>query len=210
MTKNIIASSIDVVFQSAKDAAYSQAVASDGKESAIAKVAGYVKMHNPQWPTVTNDELESELTEGYRLRFAENNPPVVYGYIEGQFVNVTQLAKKPKETSNITVQYCVGLSNYDLRKIEDKDKKAVIQAVRNECSTYVSNRMSDLKKAILGKGDRKRTGNKTLQEFWTATFDVDKKIIHAKTLGDPLADLDLHKKAFAAFWQVFKDAKMIK
>ena len=200
----------DVVFQSAKDAAYSQAVASDNKESAIAKVAGYVKMHNPQWPTVTNDELESELTEGYRLRFAENNPPMLYGYIEGQFVNVTQLAKKPKETSNITVQYCVGLSNYDLRKIEDKDKKAVIQAVRNECSTYVSNRMSDLKKAILGKNDRKRTGNKTLQEFWTATFDVDKKIIHAKTLGDPLADLDLHKKAFAAFWQVFKDAKMIK
>jgi len=134
----------------------------------------------------------------------------LYGYIEGQFVNVSQLAKKPKETSNITVQYCVGLSNYDLRKIEDKDKKAVIQAVRNECSTYVSNRMSDLKKAILGKGDRKRTGNKTLQEFWTVTFDVDKKIIHAKTLGDPLADLDLHKKAFAAFWQVFKDAKMIK
>jgi len=202
--------SSEVVFQSAKDAAYSQAVASDGKESAIAKVAGYVKMHNPQWPTVTNDELESELTEGYRLRFAENNPPMLYGYIEGQFVNVSQLAKKPKETSNITVQYCVGLSNYDLRKIEDKDKKAVIQAVRNECSTYVSNRMSDLKKAILGKGDRKRTGNKTLQEFWTATFDVDKKIIHAKTLGDPLADLDLHKKAFAAFWQVFKDAKMIK
>ena len=200
----------EVVFQSAKDAAYSQAVASDGKESAIAKVAGYVKMHNPQWPTVTNDELESELTEGYRLRFAENNPPMLYGYIEGQFVNVSQLAKKPKETSNITVQYCVGLSNYDLRKVEDKDKKAVIQAIRNECSTYVSNRMSDLKKAILGKGDRKRTGNKTLQEFWTATFYVDKKIIHAKTLGDPLADLDLHKKAFAAFWQVFKDAKMIK
>lgn len=210
MTKNIIASSIDVVFQSAKDAAYSQAVASDNSQSAVAKVAGYVKMHNPQWPSVENAELESELTEGYRLRFAENNPPVVYGYIEGQFVNVTQLAKKPKETVNITVQYCVGLSNYDLRKIEDKDKKAVIQAVRNECSTYVSNRMSDLKKAILGKGERKRAGNKTLHEFWTATFDVDSKIIHAKTLGDPLADLDLHKKAYAAFWQVFKDAKLIK
>jgi hypothetical protein len=210
MTKNIIAASIDVVFQSAKDAAYSQAVASDGKESAIAKVAGYVKMHNPQWPTTTDAELESELTEGYRLRFAENNPPVVYGYVEGQFVNVTQLAKKPKETSNITVQYCVGLSNYDLRKIEDKDKKAVVQAIRNQCSNYVANRMSDLKKAILGKGERKRNGNKTLHEFWTATFDVDSKIIHAKTLGDPLADLDLHKKAYAAFWQVFKDAKMIK
>ena len=115
MTKNIIASSIDVVFQSAKDAAYSQAVASDDKESAIAKVAGYVKMHNPQWPTNADAELESELTEGYRLRFAENNPPVVYGYVEGQFVNVTQLAKKPKDTMNITVQYCGGLSNYDLR-----------------------------------------------------------------------------------------------
>ena len=167
-------------------------------------------MHYPQWPSVDNAELESELTEGYRLRFAETHPPVLYGYVEGQFVNVSQLAKKPKETTNITVQYCVGLSNYDLRKVEDKEKKAVIQAVRNECSTYVSNRMSDLKKAIIGKTDRKRNTNKTLEEFWTATFDVDKKVIHAKTLGDPLADLDIHKKAFAAFWQVFRDAKLIK
>lgn len=209
MSKNTTASD-DAVFQSAKDAAYSQAVASDNSQSAVAKVAGYVKMHNPQWPSVENAELESELTEGYRLRFAETHPAVTYGYVEGQFVNVAQLSRKPKETTTLTVQYCVGLSNYDLRKVEDKDKKAVIQAIRNQCSNYVANRMSDLKKAILGKGDRKRNGNKTLHEFWTATFDVDKKIIHAKTLGDPLADVDLHKKAYAAFWQVFKDAKLIK
>jgi hypothetical protein len=84
--------------------------------------------------------VDNLLTEGYLLRFAETKKglPREYGYVDGNYINVTELAAKPKGTDVLTVAYAVGLSNYDYRMIDNPDKKAVVALIRDQAKTYVS------------------------------------------------------------------------
>lgn len=201
----------DVVISSLRDAAYKQSKSYDDNQAVLQKVKNYIATQCPSWPEKENAEVEAELESGYKLRYGELHPAKSYAFKEnaaGQkfFADVSDMAKRPDGTVEISVSYATGLSNYDLRKVEPAEKKKVVQTLRNECSTYVSGRMKDLKNAIKGKAERKRAENKTLQTHWVEFFKADeKKITHAKTLGDPHADMVTYKLAVDAFWKVIND-----
>jgi hypothetical protein len=202
-------------FVSLKDAAYKQAFAGDKAESMVLSTARYTRLHHPNWPHEKDEIVDNLLTEGYLLRFAETEKgqPREYGYVDGNYINVTELASKPKGTDVLTVAYAVGLSNYDYRMIDNPDKKAVVALIRDQAKTYVSQnkgRLIDKLAEIDNPGEKKgkkRADNKTIRKHYQDIFEAgEKKIKIAVKLGDPDADPAKHNKAVAAFWKEM-DAK---
>ena len=203
-------------FVSLKDAAYKQAFAGDKAESMVLATANYTRLHHPKWPIEADEVVDNMLKEGYTLRFAETDSgaPKEYGFVDGNYINVTELAVKPKQVDVISVAYATGLSNYEYRVMDNKDKKAIVQQYREAASDYVSINKNRLIKKIdelnnpKKKGERKRSDNKTLAQHWTETFskgEAKEKV--ALKNGDPDADPELYKKAVAAFWAVKNSKK---
>jgi hypothetical protein len=202
-------------FVSLKDAAYKQAFAGDKAESMVLATANYTRLHHPKWPIEADEVVDNMLKEGYTLRFAETDSgaPKQYGFVDGNYINVTELAVKPKQVDVISVAYATGLSNYEYRVMDNKDKKAIVKQYREAASDYVSVNKNRLIKKIEWlntpiderekKGGRKRADNKTLAQHWTDTFSKgEAKERTALKNGDPDADPELYKEAVAAFWAV--------
>jgi hypothetical protein len=198
-------------FVSLKDAAYKQALAGDKAESMVLSTARYTRLHHPNWPHDKDEIVDNLLTEGYLLRFAETKKgaPREYGYVDGNYINVTELASKPKGTDVLTVAYATGLSNYDYRVIDNPDKKAIVAEIRDAAKTYVSQNKARLIKKLeeIDNPDKarekKRADNKTLRQHYECIFEKgEAKVKLAQKLGDPDADPVKHKRAVAAFWQV--------
>jgi hypothetical protein len=211
-----VAESALVDFVSLKDAAYQQAFAGDKAESMVLATANYTRLHHPKWPIEADEVVDNMLKEGYTLRFAETDKgaPKQYGFVDGNYINVTELAVKPKQIDVISVAYATGLSNYEYRVMDNKDKKAIVQQYREAASDYVSINKNRLIKKIdelnnpKEKGGRKRSDNKTLAQHWTDTFSKgEAKERTALKNGDPDADPELYKKAVAAFWAVKNSKK---
>lgn len=198
-------------FVSLKDAAYKQAFAGDKAESMVLSTAKYTRLHHPNWPHEKDEVVDTLLTEGYLLRFAETEKgqPREYGYVDGNYINVTELASKPKNTDVLTVAYAMGLSNYDYRMIDNPDKKAVVALIRDEAKTYVSGNKGRLIKKLeeIDNPDKakekKRADNKTFRKHWEDLFEKgEAKVKLAQKLGDPDAIPAKYNAAVAAFWQV--------
>lgn len=200
-----------IEFVSLKDAAYNQARAGDAAESMVLSVARFVRLHHPDYPTVKDEVVDNLLSDGYLLRFAETKKgaPREYGYVDGNYVNVTELASKPKSTDVLTVAYATGLSNYDYRVIDNPDKKAIVAEIRDAAKTYVSQNKARLFKKLeeIDNPDKakekKRADNKTFRKHWEDLFEKgEAKVKLAQKLGDPDANPAKYNAAVAAFWQV--------
>lgn len=193
---------------SARSAAYEQAKAFDGSQSVLKTIAAYVKSVDKDFgqPKYKNEELEAELDAGYNLRFAEMQADVPYIITgQGDFVNLSGKTELPKGHSVLTYSYVIGLTTVQYGKIENKGLKTQIGMMRDEASTYRSNRKGDLKKAILGVVRKPRAANKTLMESWIEFFKAqEKKVTHGKQTGDPHADMVTFKLARDAFFEVIK------
>ena len=203
-------------FVSLKDAAYKQAYAGDKAESMVLSVARFTRMNHPKWPHEKDEVVDSLLTDGYLLRFAEtkNGQPREFGYIDGNYVDVTLLAAKPKQTDVLTVAYATGLSNYDYRMIDNPDKKKVVAEIRDAAKTYVSQNKGRLIKKLEEidnpekAKEKKRADNKTFRKHWEDLFEKgDAKVKLAAKLGDPDADPALFNEAVSAFWAVMNRNK---
>ena len=198
-------------FVSLKDAAYKQAFAGDKAESMVLSTARYTRLHHPKWPHEKDEVVDNLLTEGYLLRFAETEKgqPREYGHVDGNYINVTELPTKPKQTDVLTVAYAVGLSNYDYRIIDNPDKKAVVAEIRDQAKTYVSQNKGRLIKKLeeIDNPDKarekKRADNKTFRKHWEDLFEKgETKVKLAQKLGDPDAIPAKYNAAVAAFWKV--------
>ena len=198
-------------FVSLKDAAYKQALAGDKAESMVLSTARYTRLHHPKWPHEKDEVVDNLLAEGYLLRFAETKKgqPREYGYVDGNYIEVSQLATKPKQVDVLTVAYATGLSNYDYRIIDNPDKKAVVALIRDEAKTYVSQNKGRLIKKLEEidnpekAKERKRGDNKTFRKHWEDLFEKgEAKVKLAQKLGDPDANPAKYNAAVAAFWQV--------
>ena len=205
-------------FVSLKDAAYKQAFAGDKAESMVLSMvlstARYTRLHHPNWPHEKDEIVDNLLTEGYLLRFAETEKgqPREYGHVDGNYINVTELATKPKQTDVLTVAYAVGLSNYDYRMIDNPDKKAIVAEIRDAAKTYVSGNKGRLIKKLeeIDNPDKarekKRADNKTFRKHWEDLFEKgEAKVKLAQKLGDPDAIPAKYNAAVAAFWKVLND-----
>ena len=197
-------------FVSATDAAYKQAQGVETQRDSLESVARYIRMQHPNYPTEKNEELDAALAHGYLLKLSETErgAPREFGTVDGNYIDVTQLAVKPKlGTEVLTIAYAVGLSNYDYRMLDNLDKKKIVAEIRDMASTYVSQCKKALHKKLQEIDNpekaRKRADNKTIRQHYTDVFDLgEKRIKIAQKLGDPDADPVRHKAAVAAFWKV--------
>lgn len=195
-------------FVSLKDAAYKQSMAGDAAESMLLSVSRFVRMNHPKWPHEKDEIVDDMLRDGYLLRFGETEKGQTreFGYIDGNFIDVTQLATKPKHTEVISVAYATGLSNYDYRMIDNPDKKAVVQEYRTAAANYVSLNKGRLVKKLdeidNPEKAKKRSDNKTFRKHWEDLFEKgEAKIRIAQKQGDPDADTARYNRAVAAFWK---------
>jgi len=198
-----------LVIVSARDAAYKQAAGFESSNDTLESVGRYIRLHHPDYPTNKDEVLEAALAEGYVLKLSETKRGAAreYGYVDGNYVNVSELAKKPKGTDILTLAYATGLSNYEYRKLDNPDKKAIVAELREMASTYISQRKAALLKKLaeIDNPDKakakKRADNKTFRKHWEDLFGLgDKKVKLAIKLGDPDANLGRYEAAKAAFW----------
>jgi hypothetical protein len=194
-------------FASDKDAAYSQANADEKNKITLTSVAQYIMMKYPKYPTEKDEALEERLAEGYLLNLAEQKRgmPRQYGYVDGNYINVTELAEKPKIIDVISVAYARGLSNYEYRVLDNPDKKKVVQDYREMASTHISQQLARLRGKIAELNDpekkKKRGDNKTVEQHCIAWFDsTEKKVKLGQKQGDPHGDPLKYLKAKDAFW----------
>jgi len=205
------ANAVPAGIKSLQDAAYQQAKAGDTTES----VARYVISREPSFPDELSDEGKAELTAGYRLRYAEIRPAQVYYRVSDtlyvpaeQFKGDTDKAEKV----TITVSMAIGYTTHEFGKLADTHSpqfKGIVGAVREATSTYVSNRMADLKRAV----NRIKNEGKTRTRAATPSFDqrvpdalkdLQAKCTTAHQRGDATADKAKLAKAIGAFNAVWK------
>jgi hypothetical protein len=158
--------------------------------------------------TEKSDELNAELREGYLIRCDEITPKQEYALVDGNYINVTELANKPKVIDVLSIAFAMGLSNYEYRVLDNLDKKKVVAEIRDQAKTYISQRKAALRKKIEEirnpeKKQGKRATNKTIEQHFLAVFETgDAKVKLGKKQGDPHGDSVKFQQAKDAFWQV--------
>jgi hypothetical protein len=201
---NVVEKSIEIV--SARSAALEQSKAHDANISVIKSVAAFVKSQDKDFATKghKNEELEAELDAGYNQHFAETHKSVPYIITSaGDFVNLSSKTVLPEGYHVLTYANAINMTTVEYNKIENKGHKEQVKTMRDEASTYRSNRKGDIRKAILGVSRKPRAANKTLIEAWHAFFKAQEtKVTHGKQTGDPHADMVTFRLARDAFFEV--------
>ena len=154
----------EVTINTFKDAGYQGAKSGETME----KVAQFVISKCPDFLNSYSDEVGAELKSGWALRWQELHPATVYS---------DEWIPNPKGLHNVTLAFCMSYSQQAFGQIKTDNpvKHGVIKGIRDDFSKYVSNRMSDLKRAVrkeLDKGKvRERIQAKVWTDFEKDTFD---------------------------------------
>lgn len=205
MAKSANAVEVKSTITSLKDGAYQQAKAGDQ----VISVAKYVMSKVAGFPENLPDEAKAELVEGYRLRFNENNPPVTYAVVSGNYLLVdgtNEELKNAKEKVIIGVDYAYSFSQQQFGQLgkDNPTLHAIVRDWRDRSSSYCSNRIKDLKrqaKAILMSGvKRDRAVTALFSKRLDDTFkDLASKCKLASDRGDETANLKRYNEAKIAF-----------
>ncbi len=208
-TKKAVVTDAVTSFASLSDAAYKQAGAFEVTDS----VAHYVMDKAPSFPDEVPSEVKDELYKGYKQRFAQSKGVMMYAVIGDQIVLATQEHRDNAKVEKIEigVEYAFSYTSQEFGKLRNDRPAlhAIIAELREKTSTYCSNRMGDLKRAVrkiknAGK-DRTRTANKNFGEYIDAFFvDAFDRLKSAKARGDTTADLDRFNTAKVAFMTAWK------
>jgi hypothetical protein len=157
----------EVTINTFKDAGYQGAKSGETME----KVAQFVVRKCPDFLNSYSDEVGKELKEGWALRWQELHPAVTYS---------DEWVPNDKGMHNVSLAYCLSYSQqaFGQIKTENPVKHGVIKGIRDDFSKYVSNRMSDLRRAVtkeLNKGKpRERVQAKEWEKYEKDTFDAMK------------------------------------
>lgn len=195
---------LNTEFNSLRDAAYNQAVASD----ATRDITKYVMECVPNFPESLPDEMKAELVDGYRLRFNENNPPIEYALISGNYLPVASLTEIPAKSERVKIGVAVAFSytqqQFGRLKEDNPNLHSVIKEWRDRANAYTNNKLKDLKakaKAILNEGKPRER---------SAVLDFNERVIKmletlgdncktAQSRGDESANLEKYRQAKIAF-----------
>lgn len=189
---------------SLKDCAYKQAVTGD----VFRNQAKYVMENVAGFPESLPDEAKSQLFDGYRLRFNENNPPEVYAVVDGNYVLATDemIANKKVEKIKVGVDYAYSFSQQQFGQLKNEQPTlhALIKAVRDKTNKYCSNRLADLKRqarTIMNEGKtRERSATVSFGERVVAVLDdLKAKCKTANARGDETANEKALRDACVAF-----------
>ena len=195
----------DATFVSFKDGAFQQA----GADSTLESFARYCIEKAKGFPKEISSEIKNEIYEGYRMRFDQLTPKRTYAVIDGHYVRATEehMMAKSVEKIEIGVAYAYSYTSQEFGKLA-QDRPALhklVKMIREKCSTYCSNRMSDLKRRaniILNEGkERTRTANKNFEEFVDDWFKevAPTRLKGAKARSDATADEKRFNDAKVAF-----------
>lgn len=193
--------------QSLENLGYTQAVSNDTLEEKAKDAIAII----PGFPESCPDESKASLVSGYRRRYAERNPGVLYAIIDGNYVLATPDMEKNKKVEKILigVEYAFSFTTHEYGKMtqENPALRRVIQDIREKTQDYCSNRFNDLKRAakkILRKDDGTKRTEKTFKESAEKVFDDWEKSVKTKSSrGDKTARPDRFKLAVAAFWTAY-------
>jgi hypothetical protein len=196
-----------VQYKSIRDFGYSVA----GKTDAMRADGAWALDNIRNFLTEPAKEDLSELKEGFRLRYAANNPDIEYAVVDGNYIPKEQLPKDAKVFENVKIGVTYAFSftqqEFGALKSDDLRKYQVIQDLRNKTNKYVSNCLADLKAAARRvEKDRNpesqtRAATLAFYDFIDKSFDVWKqRCKSAEARGtDPTADSDALNAAIVAF-----------
>ena len=132
---------------SLKDLGYQQAKTGDSLESQ----AQYALGHITGFPNDVPSEAKDALYDGYRMRYSERKPAVMYAVVNDHYVLATpeQVANKKIEKIEIGVAYAFAYSPQEFGKLKNTNPAlhAIIKVIRDDVADYCSNRLGDLKRA---------------------------------------------------------------
>ena len=157
----------EIVIKSFKDAGYQSALSGER----MTNVASFVISKCPDFLNSYSDEVGAELKSGWALRWQELHPATVYS---------DEWVPNPKGQHSVSLAYCLSYSQQAFGQIKTDNpvKHGVIKGIRDEFSKYVSNRLSDLRRAVnkeLNKGKpRERIQAKEWEKYEKDTFDAMK------------------------------------
>ena len=183
-----------------------------GTRDSLQNQARYAIKNIVGFPESIDDDSKAQLYQGYKRRYNEGHPPIMFAIVGGNYLVFDSLT--PEGQSKVTEKVSIGIDvvysytqqEYGKLSTSDPAKYAVIKSIREKCNTYMSGCLGDLKgaarKAI--KADNpdstKRAPNK---DFATKVDDaLDGLMTNVKTAlkrGDATADKDRLMKAIAAF-----------
>jgi len=175
-----IAEAINFTPVNFKDAAYKSALAGESLES----VARWVNEKCPTFLDEVPAEIKDELKEGWALRWQEKNPATTYnsnGWIPAE-----------KGDTLMTLAYCLSYSQqaYGQLKRDQPVLHGIIGQIRTAFNKFVSNKMSDLERAIRkvqaeGKPANTRDQAKPFDEYLDDTFkSMTKRCETSRNRGD--------------------------
>lgn len=195
-----------VLPSSLQDAAYRLAVGAEGTRN----IAAYVLAQCPTFLDEIPTTIRASLFAGFQLRKHELEGDKHYVLRDGVYIPVTDPSKaEGVVTFNINVAMSYSGQEFgQLRKV-DPAKHSVIGPLRDAFSTYASNRMKDLTRAIrdivMADKPRERAPNAGFVEAVNKVFDAfEKRVKTAQTRGDVDADPARFRAARDAFWKTYR------
>jgi hypothetical protein len=194
---------------SLKDLGYQQAKTGDSLETqaqfALDNITGF--------PEDVPSEAREMLYEGYRMRYSERKPAVMYAVINDHYVLATDEHTKNKkvEKVEIGVAYAFSYSSQEFGKLKNTNPAlhGIIKTIRDDVGDYCSNRLGDLKRAaksILAKRNGKTTTRTTLDfaESMIKAFEAQEKSVKVKQAkGDTTANSAKFALAVKSFWMTY-------
>ena len=192
---------------SLKDLGYQQAKTGDSLETqaqfALENITGF--------PEDVPSEARDSLYDGYRMRYSERKPAVMYAVINDHYVLATpeQVQNKKIEKIEIGVAYAFAYSSQEFGKLKNTNPAlhGIIKIVRDDVADYCSNRLGDLRRAAKKLITKKDGATRTTLDFAQSmlkAFEAQKKSVKVKQAkGDTTANSAKFALAVKSFWTTY-------
>lgn len=192
---------------SLKDLGYQQAKTGDNLETqakfALENITGF--------PEDVPSEAREALYEGYRMRYSERKPAVMYAVINDHYVMATpeHIKNAKVEKVELGVAYAFSYSSQEFGKLKNTNPAlhGIVKTIRDDVADYCSNRLGDLKrcakKLITKKDGTTRTTLDFAQSMLNA-FEAQEKSVKVKQAkGDTTANSAKFALAVKSFWMTY-------
>jgi hypothetical protein len=192
---------------SLKDLGYQQAKTGDSLETqaqfALENITGF--------PEDVPSEARESLYDGYRMRYSERKPAVMYAVINDHYVLATpeQVQNKKIEKIEIGVAYAFAYSSQEFGKLKNTNPAlhGIIKSVRDDVADYCSNRLGDLRRAAKKLITKKDGATRTTLDFAQSmlkAFEAQEKSVKVKQAkGDTTANSAKFALAVKSFWTTY-------
>ena len=192
---------------SLKDLGYQQAKTGDSLETQAKFALDNIK----GFPEDVPSEARDALYDGYRMRYSERKPAVMYAVINDHYVIATpeQAQNKKIEKIEIGVAYAFAYSSQEFGKLKNTNPAlhGIIKVIRDDVADYCSNRLGDLKRASKKLIAKKDGASRTTLDFAQSmlkAFEAQEKSVKVKQAkGDTTANSAKFALAVKSFWMTY-------